>query len=184
MKKLFFLFSFLFSLILGQLAFAENLIPKDSLYNLKTSWASTLGKEIKLAEFSGKKVLITMVYTSCPHACPMTISKIQEIEDASKNKDFKVVLVTFDPQKDTPTSNIEYLKKKKLNLDKFVLLTGPSEAAGRELAIILGINYKSVGNGDFAHSNIISVLDKTGKVVATLDGFEASIDPVVKALND
>ena len=70
----------------------------DSLYDLKTNWRDTENNKTDVSIAKGSYTIIAMVYTGCAHACPMTISKIKEIEkDFSKAKftDLKIVLASF-----------------------------------------------------------------------------------------
>lgn len=62
------------------------------------------GQPRSLAEFSGKVVAVFFGYTQCPDACPTTLSLMANIaqqlgEDAKR---LQVILVTVDPDRDTP----------------------------------------------------------------------------------
>ncbi len=64
-----------------------------------------------LADFEGNVTLIYFGYTTCPDYCPTTISNftvVKELlgEDADR---VKFVLVTFDPERDTPERLRQYL---------------------------------------------------------------------------
>ena len=159
-------------------------IPKNSIYQIKSGWKDQNNQSIQLKNFSGQKVIIGMVYTKCPHACPMTISKIQEIErevnKISKDK-YKIVLASFDPKGDTPEHLKNYMKSRKLNEEQWTFLSAPNDMTARELAIVLGINYKQLEDGEFSHSNVISVLDASGVRVAKIEGLSAKVDPIVES---
>lgn len=158
--------------------------PSDSIYQIQSSWKNQNGEEVKLKSFAGEKIIIGMVYTKCPNACPMTIAKIKEIERALKDSktQFKVVLASFDPEEDTPKHLKKYMQKSKLDEKKWVFLSAPNDATARELAVVLGINYKPIVGGDFSHSNILTVLDKKGTPLQKIESLSADVDPLVKAL--
>ena len=78
MKKIIFQMVFIFSLV----TFAK---ADVSLYEYQSDWQDQSGHTIKLDHFKNDFVVITMVYTGCAHACPMTISKIKEIENYLKD---------------------------------------------------------------------------------------------------
>lgn len=156
-----------------------------SLYDLKSSWRDVSGKPVQISVAKNHYALVTMAYTSCPHSCPMTISKMQEIEDvlrAAGLEDLKLVLASFDVKNDKPSKLKAFQTSRKLDPKRWILLSPDSEANARELAVALGVTYKDIGKGDFSHSNIISLLDPNGVVVAKIDSLAASIDVFKKAL--
>lgn len=158
--------------------------PDQSIYQIDTKWKTTDNKPITLSSFAGEKVIIGMVYTKCPHACPMTISKImgleKEILKLGTKEKFKVVLASFDSERDTPKHLAEYVKSKKLDPNKWIFLSSGTDSTARELAVVLGINYKKLEDGEFSHSNIISLLDEKGSVIAKVESLNADIAPLVK----
>ena len=163
--------------------FADSL-PKNSIYHISSTWKDQNSNSRKLNSFAGEKVIIGMVYTSCPHACPMTISKINKIEKAIAKlgvKKYQMVLASFDPKRDTPAHMKGYMKKRKLSESRWTFLSAPNDSVSRELAVALGINYKPLDDGEFTHSNVISVLDEKGVVKAKIESLSASIEPIVKA---
>lgn len=163
---------------------AKKTPPKVSLYDLKSKWLDTSGNSVQIDIEKGHLTLISMIYTSCAHVCPMTISKMQSIsQKLSKEgvKDLKVVLASFDPKRDIPKKLKEYQISRKLNPKQYVFLSPPSDAVARELAVVLGISYKDLGDGDFSHSNIITLLDRDGSILASIDNLNADPAPILKA---
>ncbi len=161
--------------------------PKDSIYHLNSNWKDQNNKAVSLKEFAGKKVIIGMVYTKCPHACPMTISKIKEIErkieKANKGK-YRIVLASFDPKRDTPEHLKKYMKSRSLSESEWTFLSAGSDLVARELAVVLGISFKELEDGEFSHSNVISVLNEQGVRIAKIESLSADIEPIVKAFKD
>lgn len=139
----------------------------ESIYNLDSSWTSQDGKQIKLATLQGRPVVVAMVYTSCQAACPMTISDLKRIEDAlpaaTKNQ-VRFAVFSFDSKRDTPAKLKEFVKARALDTSRWTLFHGEPSAV-RKLSAVLGIRYKKDKNGDFDHSNVITILDKTGAIV-------------------
>lgn len=62
------------------------------------------GSQFDLSSMSGKIVVIFFGYTSCPDFCPTTLSDMKRLkaELGSLSDLVEVVLVTVDPQRDTP----------------------------------------------------------------------------------
>ena len=84
------------------------------------------GKPRSLADFKGKIVVLFFGYTQCPDVCPTTLTELSQVKqllgaDADK---LQVLLVTVDPQRDTP----EVLKAYMANFDPaFLALRGSAE---------------------------------------------------------
>jgi len=165
--------------------FASFADERSSLYSLKTKWQNQNAKEVQLKKFEGSFVILSMVYTSCPHTCPLTISKIEAIKKRffeAGVKDVKYVLASFDVENDTPEHLKKYMKKRKMNEKEWVFLSPKNEAAVRELSVVLGISYKKIGNGDFSHSNIVTLLDKKGAPIANIKSLSEDIDIFLKTI--
>lgn len=164
----------------------ETILPKDSIFQIKTSWSNQDGKKISFDSFRGKKTILAMVYTSCAHTCPMTISKIEELERKSNTSasEYQIVLASFDPLKDTPAHLKKYMLRRHLDVAHWTFLTAKKDSEVRELAVVLGVSYKKIADGDFSHSNIISLLDQNGVVKSKLDGFESDTTDFLKALKE
>ncbi len=66
-------------------------------------------QKFSLKELEGKIVFLYFGYTSCPDACPLTLSKLNIVFQNLKDKIDKVnvVFITIDPERDTA----ERLKK-------------------------------------------------------------------------
>lgn len=150
-----------------------------SLYDLKSRWLDIEGKPVEVSLAKGHHVLVAMVYTGCAHACPMTISKVQEVKKALARaglKDVKVIIASFDFKNDRPAKLKAYQTGRKLPVGEWHFLAPMSDGDARELAVALGISYKDLGNGDFSHSNVIALLDPKGVVVASIDSLTASVE--------
>lgn len=103
---------------------------------------SSTGQRVSLHDFRGKLVLLYFGYTSCPDVCPATLAELAEALDALGNKadQVQVIMVSVDPEYDTPEVLAEYLAQ----FDpRFLGATGtPEEIA--EVAGAYGIYYEEV----------------------------------------
>lgn len=70
------------------------------------------GEPFRLEDWRGKVVFIYFGYTHCPDACPATLSEFMEVKDAlgADADDVAFVMVTVDPERDTPERMAEYLE--------------------------------------------------------------------------
>ena len=144
----------------------QNTLRSDSVYNISTTWNNQNSEPVKLQNFRGKPVVLAMVYTSCRSACPLIASDMQKIEEglSSTDKDkVQFALFSFDTENDLPHKLKEFAQAHKLDLKRWSLMTAQPSAV-RELAAVLGVQYKENASGNFSHSNIITILDADGKI--------------------
>ena len=53
----------------------------------------------------------------------------------------------------------------------------------QELAVLLNMKYKNGGNGEIAHSNIITVLNAGGEIIHQQEGLGKDPDETVKTID-
>ncbi|MCO5143587.1 MAG: SCO family protein [Oligoflexia bacterium] len=156
-----------------------------SLYGIGGKWRTTENRLTNVAISKGYPVVIVMIYTSCPHACPMTIAKLKQIESAFHKKgidEINFVLASFDFEGDKPEKLKEFQRAQKLDPVYWHFLAPESEGDARSLAVALGISYKKISKSDFSHSNVITLLDKEGNILAKIDQLNADIKPIIDGL--
>lgn len=153
-------------------------LPEMSIYNLNSNWLDQSKSEYKLIDLKGKVVVLTFIYTNCKFSCPITLAFLKKLEsklDKITTSKVMFVLVSMDPENDTPQKLKQFLVDNELNPNIWKLLTSDDEEI-MELASTIGFKYKKVVNNDFAHSNIITLLDKDGVVKAQLEGLNDEFD--------
>lgn len=158
---------------------------ENSIYQLDSKWKTESGKEISLSELSGKPQIMAMIFTSCTYACPIIVNDIKKIEAGIPKQNLDKVnflLVSIDPERDTPEALMLFAKKQKLNMSRWKLLTADDSSVS-ELAAVMGFKYKKEKDGSFSHSNIISVLDKKGVITFQHFGLNEDITDVIEAFN-
>jgi protein SCO1 len=149
-------------------------ITDKSIYNLESTWT----------KLQGKVQLVAMIYTGCAYACPRIIADLNIIEKALQkynHEELGVVLVSMDPDRDTPAKLREFAANNHLDTDRWKLLTSPPDNI-LELAVLLNVKYKKQLNGDIGHSNIITVLNLQGEIVHQQEGLGAAPDETIKAV--
>jgi protein SCO1/2 len=90
------------------------------------------------------------------------------------------VLISFDSERDTPEALAAYRKIHGLGANWTLLRGGPDDVL--EFAALVGVKFKKDLRGQFAHSNVITVLDPNGKIVSQQIGLNRDPAPVVDAL--
>ncbi|MEO5690267.1 MAG: SCO family protein [Burkholderiaceae bacterium] len=158
-------------------------IPGDSIYQLAPHLTDQDGKPFALASARGGPVLISMFYSSCEMVCPVLFETIaqtlKELPPATRDR-LKIVMITFDPARDT----LAVLKDTadKHHCDKHWSLVRGKDAEVRQIAALLGVQYRRLPSGEFNHSSAILLLDGDGRVVMR-SGRLGTIDPaLVEAL--
>src|SRR5690606_35411137 len=69
------------------------------------------GRTVSLSDYRGKGVLLFFGYTTCPDVCPLTLTRLDRVlsEMGSDAEDVRVLLVTVDPENDTPATLARYV---------------------------------------------------------------------------
>jgi len=156
-------------------------LSDHSVYNLASTWENQNGDALKLVDLKDKVVVMVMIYTSCKTACPRLTADMNTIHQkvGKKNTDnVRFVFVSIDPKVDTQEKMKQYLNAYGFTGNEWLFLRS-SEANTRELANVLAVKYKEISPIDFSHSNIISVFNKDGNLVAQKEGLSIDIDGTV-----
>lgn len=67
---------------------------------------------VSMSDFRGKVVLLYFGYTFCPDACPATMSVLKQVrqELGRRADDVQVIMITVDPERDTPEHLAGYMQ--------------------------------------------------------------------------
>lgn len=163
---------------------ATAVFTDKSLFQLDSTWTSDMGREVKLGVFRGRPQVVGLFFTHCEYACPIIVHDMRRIQaalPASLRDQVDFLLVSFDTERDTPAVLADYRKTHRLDTDHWTLLTGKPDDV-RELAALLGINYQKDARGQFAHSNVITILNAEGEVIRQQVGLNTGPEESVKAL--
>ena len=149
------------------------------------------GKPIHIADYSGKALLITFIYTRCPLAdfCPRMTSQFSALERMLKEEPAlydrtHLVSISFDPAYDTPEVLRRYaLDEAHVTADAFAhweLATGSPDSI-RELADFLDLEY---GGEDemIMHNLRTAVIAPDGTLSELFTGNSWKPDDVLKTL--
>lgn len=159
-------------------------LPGTSLFHLTAEFTDQHGQPVALGDLRGNPSVVVMFYGDCDTACPLLVRSAEEIEAAlppELRSETNFVMVSFDTARDTPERLLAYAEDKNLNRDGWRWLVG-TEFQTRQLATLLGVQYRDAGNGMFAHSNLVTVLDADGVPTARLEGLGVALEPAVTAV--
>jgi len=134
-----------------------------------TQLVSQTGAGFDRSALEGRWSLVFFGFTHCPGVCPMTLTTLAQVKKQlgglSGAEVPQVVLVSVDPERDTPERLAGYVAQ----FDpSFIGVTG-SDAAIDEFTAALGIAHKKIGAGDdymIDHTAAIMMVDPKGRRVA------------------
>jgi protein SCO1/2 len=156
----------------------------NSIFLLEGNWKSESNKNVNWSSLKGTNYVMTMIFTNCTYACPVIVNDMKKVEAQLSNKELKKVkflLVSMDPERDTPEALLKFAKQYDIDLNRWQLLTS-NESNVSEVAAVLGLKYKKETDGSYSHSNIITVLNKDGEINFQHFGLNQNIDDVVGAI--
>lgn len=164
----------------------EKSISDLSIYNLPSKWTNQNGKNIEMKDLKGKVLVMVMIYTSCKAACPRLVADMRNIEQrlpADIKEHVKMVLVSIDPEVDTPKRLKAFAIENKMNTEQWMFLRSTEENT-REFAAVLAVNYKKIAPMDFSHSNIISVFNANGELAYQQEGLGVNSDSTIAKITE
>lgn len=159
-------------------------LPDASLYQAEATFVTDAGAPFRLGELRGRPVVLTMFFATCSYACPATVVDLKRIREKlpeAQRTEARIVMVSFDTVRDTPEALKAFRESRGLP-DDWVLLHGGDDAV-RELAALLGVKFKREADGNFAHSNLITILSRDGEMVHQRAGLSGGLDEAAAALS-
>lgn len=157
-----------------------------SIFQLPSTWKTQNNETVEFKDFQGEVLVVVMIYTSCKAACPRLVADMRNIEAKVKseaNQPVKYILVSIDPETDTPEKLKAFAIENQMDSEQWVFLQGSDENT-REFANILAVKYKEISPIDFSHSNIISVFNQQGVLVHQQEGLgvdnKATVDKIIE----
>lgn len=157
---------------------------EKSFYRLDSTWTADVGKEVKLSALRGRPQVLALFFASCSYSCPLIVKEMKTIEAAlppalRERVDF--LLVSIDPDRDTPKALRAFRKKYDLSPEHWSLLTGKAKDI-RTLADRVGFRYSPGSTLQYAHSILITILDADGVIVFQQVGLGNTPDNALAAL--
>lgn len=159
--------------------------PADTVTSTATVLPSTMslppvslvdqtGAAVDESFFEGQWDVVFFGFASCPDVCPITLGVLTEaqrrLEQSGAAALPRIVLVSVDPERDTPEVLTEYMQSFG---DNSVAVTGEPDQL-RTLTSELGIFFeKRYLDEDFYtmdHSSVVLVIDPDGEVSALFSG--------------
>jgi protein SCO1/2 len=139
------------------------------------------GKTVRLSQLKGEIVAVSFLYTQCPiaTACPMTTAKFSKIDAELAKRGFgRLLIVTVDPERDTPAVLADYAKRAGADPARWKFLTGSPKAVA-DVASNFGVLYYPEGN-QIIHGQAVAIVDKAGKLSSIYYGERWEVEHIVR----
>lgn len=161
-------------------------LPSDSIYHVASYWLNQNGEKTNIADLRGKIQVVAFVYTYCEHSCPFIIANLKYIErelPPEQKPEVQILLISLDPARDSPDVLKRYMLDHDLDEQLWTMFNGDPDDV-LELSALMGVRYKPMDNEtkDIAHSNMITVLDRQGRIHYQMKGLNEGLDLVVAAI--
>lgn len=141
-----------------------------------TSLHNSLGQPVNLADYRGKAVFVTFLYTHCPDICPLIASQLHNALSrlGAKADNVQLVAVSVDPRGDTPANVARFLKEHQLTGQMQYLVGSAAELAPVWQKWGVGSD-RDAGNPEFInHSALVYGISASGKLTTV---YAANLNP-------
>jgi len=145
------------------------------------------GKLVKLTDFHGQPLLISLIYTSCFHICPATtqnLSRAVKTTRSAVGKDkFSIVTIGFDALHDTPERMRGFARQQGVSNEHHWKFLSANKATITRLAADLGFIFVPSPKG-FDHLIQTTVVDKDGKIYRQIYGMNFDPSNLTEAMKE
>jgi len=145
------------------------------------------GKLVKLSDFHGQPLLISLIYTSCFHICPATTQNLSRAVKATRSavgKDkFSIVTIGFDALHDTPERMRGFARQQGVSNEYHWKFLSANKATITRLAADLGFIFVPSPKG-FDHLIQSTLVDKDGKIYRQLYGMNFDPSNLTEAMKE
>lgn len=146
--------------------------------------ADSQGQAVELADFRGKPLLISMIFTSCHHVCPAITrhlaTAVEAAREALGEDSFRVLTIGFDTPVDTPEAMRVFARKQGVGDRNWSFLSGTPESMAR-LVENVGFVYFPSPRG-FDHINQVTLVDRNGVIYRQVYGAAFELPALVEPL--
>jgi len=144
------------------------------------------GQPLALREFRGKPLLLSLVFTSCYHTCPVTTRHlaraVANAREVLGQDSFRVITLGFDTAHDTPEAMRNFARAQGIGDDGWRFLSGSRQQVD-QLVADLGFIYFPSPRG-FDHIVQTTLLDADGVVYRQVYGETFELPWLMEPLKD
>ncbi len=149
-------------------------------------FTDSIGRPVRLADFSGQPLLVSMIFTSCHHVCPTLTRHLNNAVEAARealgHNSFHVITVGFDSANDTPVRMMDFARKQSIDDPNWTFLSGSPENIAK-LVENVGFIYFPTPRG-FDHITQVTIVDRDGLIYQQVYGGAFELPWLVEPLKD
>jgi protein SCO1/2 len=146
------------------------------LYALPAAWTDDQGSTVRLEKFRGSSSVISMAYGACRKVCSTTMRRMEQLQELADSRGLKLqfILISLDPESDTPQAWHEYREMHHLQRANWAFLSGPEQST-RAVATRLGVGYWRYDE-HVLHDFGIALLSPSGEILRKLTWQDQRLD--------
>ena len=148
----------------------------DAGVKLSGAWIDHNGNEFSQDRLKGRVTLMTLAYSTCRTLCPMVGARVKKLDDAllKKGHQTEIVLISIDPENETPESLSAWMKSRGVLKDHWSFIKGTPEStlalAGQLRSEKLKMGFSDHASPDhIPHTSYLAVLGPEGEVRDVVD---------------
>lgn len=144
------------------------------------------GRTVRLSDYRGKPLVISMIYTNCPIVCATitrNLTALKKSQEALGADSFGVLTVGFDAENDTPKTMGYFAKRNDVDLPNWEFVSADPDTIKR-LSKDLGFVFYPSAEGSFEHIAQTTFVDAQGKVYLQIYGEEFENKTLLQPLKD
>jgi len=150
------------------------------------AFTDTQGRRVTLADFRGKPLVVSFVYTGCSQVCPTTTrflaGAVREARAVVGADAFHVVSIGFNIPADNPVSMKVFARQNGISDPRWSFLT-PDAGVPETLARDFGFSY-AAQSGGFEHLTQVTILDASGRIHAQIYGESFALPMLIQPLKE
>ncbi len=142
------------------------------------------GGRVTLAQFRGKPLIVSLVYTGCANVCPTIIESLAAASRAAEETfgkgSFNILTVGFDTRRDTPDRMRSFARAHRAGGENWLFASADAATIDR-IAQAVGFDFAASADG-FDHPARVTVVDGEGRVYSQVYGSAFAPPAVVEPL--
>ncbi len=152
----------------------------------RLEFTDSFGRPVKLADYGGRPLLVSLIFTSCDHVCPALTKHLKTAVDAARDavgqNSFRMVTIGFDTANDTPERMRYFARQQGVNDPEWTFLSASAETMA-ELADNIGFIYFPTPRG-FDHITQLTIVDREGVIYRQVYGAMFELPWLVEPLKN
>ncbi len=144
------------------------------------------GREVSFADFRGRPVLVSFIYTGCFQACPVATQFLQRAVNTARealgDDRFHVLSIGFNQPFDNPVAMAAFARQNRIDDSRWSFLT-PRTTDVEALTARFGFAYEATPKG-FDHITQVSIVDPDGVIYRQVYGENFDLPMLVQPLKE